>query len=78
MNDPYNNLDTSACFKIMDDITIPFGGSSNTPNDAYFGFKLSPYCFGTPSTCAAVKNTTLQNYLNFVNYFTFTVIMSQN
>lgn len=71
-------MDMSPCFKIMDDINIPFGGSSRTLNEAYFGFKISPYCFGTPTYCASIKNTTLQKYTTFINQYGFTVFMSQN
>lgn len=78
INDPYNSINTSRCFKIADGANIPFGGSPQSINEAYFGFKVSPYCFGTPSACAAILSTTLTKYLNFVNYYSFSLFVSQN
>lgn len=62
----YYNLDTTSCFVIPENTAIPMGGY-NTPNEAFFGFRISGYCVGTNEYCLSQQNTTNQNLLSFMN-----------
>lgn len=35
--------------------------------NAYFGFKVTPFCDGTESYCQANKNLTIKNFLDNFN-----------
>lgn len=62
----YYNLDTSTCFTLPENLTVPMGGY-NTPQEAYFGFRLTGYCSGTNAYCNSTLSTTNSNFLSFLN-----------
>jgi len=36
-------------------------------NFGYFGFRVEPFCLSTPSYCNNLSNTTINNFLKFIN-----------
>lgn len=42
-------------------------GGYNTPQEAYFGFRIVGYCSGTSSFCNDIQATTNTNLLSFLN-----------
>lgn len=59
----YYSLDTSNCLVMSDNQVISMGGI-NTSQEAYFGFRITGFCSGAPSSCVGTANSNLISFLN--------------
>lgn len=62
---------------MKDNHSIAMGGFG-TSHEAYFGFRLDPYCSGTATYCQSISATLKTNFFSFINSFGLTLYLPAN
>lgn len=64
----FSNIATSNCFIIRDGKNLEMGGLG-TDHEAFFGFRLSPFCSGTSAFCLSSSSSLNSNFVSWINAY---------